>query len=173
MHPLKTHLAVTITLCTTFMSANASRPIGSIYTHEPEANCEFGVGHVIENLPEHVLDYYVCDGRAEVWLSQVIKQPSLGVGQTKNDSEYQVVDYLFLGTLSDQEFIDPPRCTERNSKTPVQMVGIFRRHPNNKPVYTHKNGGLLQAWVVNSSTRRLEFMQKSQLAKIVCKSEEE
>ena len=65
-------------------------------------------------------------------------------------------------------------CLLGKSQEHYDWVAIYRNEkPNkNRKKYTHKNGGIVQAWVVNPDTQRFELASPDMLKKMECEPEE-
>lgn len=150
-----------------FASANAE--MGESYTRYPydESVCILRAGSTIEHMPDYVLDMAICDGRAQAWLSRITRRQ-----KSPDDlpNEWVVVDRLTLGTLKPNEHYFAPFCGVGKSSQFFQWVALYRW--KKKKLNTHKNGGVVQAWVINPKTERFELASSKILNTVVCQEED-
>lgn len=141
--------------------------VGEEYTPQlfDEGPCEIRGDLTIDEMPGHALHLAMCDGRAEAWISKIL------VPSTKEQrSKRVVIDKLMLGTLKGKEKFVVPVCLYGKSNTSLTWVGVYRWKAGKKNTYA--NGGIVQGWVINPKTMRLELAEPEFLKKVVCMEEE-
>ncbi|MDH4396140.1 MAG: hypothetical protein QE278_10705 [Limnobacter sp.] len=144
-----------------------SEDLGRIYQsdQQPNPKCENFQGHSIGKNPDLNLDIATCDGRTEVWLSRW--------SDTAANRGWTIVDHLRIGTFdanSEYAVTFSPICVLAKTEQRVHWVAVFNTKVKGK--YTHKNGGIVQAWAINLQTSRFELASKKLLAQVVCLDEE-
>lgn len=164
----KRSLAAALAVLSAFISHNLlAADIGSRYVETPRNDCEIYAEATLEQLPGYGIDIGSCSGRSEAWLSQVLSN------QSKNEegkSSWEVVDHLRLGALTKNIGFDWAYvCFLPKPLGAVQWLPILDY--SKKQPLTHQNGGILQAWRVNTVTKRFELVPLDLLKKAKCVEE--
>ncbi len=159
---------VSTLLVATLVSSNVgSEALGHIYQSDqpPNPKCENFQGHSIGKNPDLNLDIATCHGRTEAWLSRW--------SDSAANRGWKIVDHLRLGTFdsnSNYAVTFSPLCVLEKTEHRVHWVAVFNNRVKSK--YTYKNGGIVQAWAINTQTLRFELASKKLLAQVVCVDEE-